>query len=518
MAEPEVKIKITTTADPAGANAASKSIKELEQELKTTRTQMKGVKTDSPDFIPLRDKTAALKDEIKRLSKTQGEATVKGANFGQAMLQGSRGIQDLSVAGIPGVVNNLESLATALGLGAGAAGGVTLIAVAVDLLVRNWDKLSTAFGGGGEKVSEFWSAMTPDESIAKRYADIAKSQERIADAIERTATARKRDLDAQQTADEFMEKRKKAWKDVLPEQDKNTLPELNPAASPELVKAARDQAKAEADSTSALDQFKATDAAAQAQKKRVEDINKVATFDERVKAANAKDKQDLNEAAALMTFDDAGGVTGAEKYNEIKKRMEDRINQMRSELPNVPGLTDGLTGDPKKDREALQKRAADERAELARLEAERYAKAKLADAAENQVQDAKKTVQEQARLDRETQVAGAMKDAGMQIMPGEFASADRAMGFETSLPGTSAGAESGMGPAVQQAGQQTAEEMQKASQAIIQGLQPVQSAIETMQQNLVSALSALAGKFVSVNGALAEHENRIRQQEIAGRQ
>jgi DNA repair exonuclease SbcCD ATPase subunit len=437
------------------------------------------------------------------------------------MLQGSRGIQDLSVAGIPGVVNNLEGLATALGLGAGAAGGVTLIAVAVDLLVRNWAKLSTAFGGeGGEKVAEFWSAMTPDESVAERYNAVAKAQERIADAIERTATARKRDLDAQQAEDEAMEKRKKIWKELTPEKDKNELPPPpgTGEASPELVKAARNQAKVEADVTAAVEQAHSADAAFEKQKQRVDAINKLGSFDARVKVANAQDEERLKEASSQIKVDATGKVTGTERYDEIKKRMEDRTNQMRSELPNVQGLTDGLTGDPKKDRETLQKRAADERAELRRLETERYQKAKAADEAENQLPAAKQAVTDQAKFDRETEVARAMKAAGMTLMPGEFASADKAMGFNTSLPGTAAAAESGVGPAVQQAGQQTAEQMQQASQALVQGLQPVQQAIDSMQQNLVSALSALAGKFVSVNGALTEHETRIRQQEIAGRQ
>jgi hypothetical protein len=55
--------------------------------------------------------------------------------FGMAMLQASRGIQDFQAAGIMGMVNNIEGLSMALGLGAGLSGVATLAFVALQVLL-----------------------------------------------------------------------------------------------------------------------------------------------------------------------------------------------------------------------------------------------------------------------------------------------------------------------------------------------------------------------------------------------
>jgi hypothetical protein len=57
-----------------------------------------------------------------------------GANMNMAILQASRGIQDFQAAGLMGIVNNVEGIATAFGMGAGVAGMVTLAAVAIQSL------------------------------------------------------------------------------------------------------------------------------------------------------------------------------------------------------------------------------------------------------------------------------------------------------------------------------------------------------------------------------------------------
>lgn len=57
-----------------------------------------------------------------------------GANMNMAILQASRGIQDFQAAGLMGIVNNVEGIASAFGLGAGVAGMATLAAVAIQSL------------------------------------------------------------------------------------------------------------------------------------------------------------------------------------------------------------------------------------------------------------------------------------------------------------------------------------------------------------------------------------------------
>lgn len=65
-------------------------------------------------------------------------------NMGNALLQASRGIQDLQY-GLAGAVNNLEGIASALGLGAGVAGVVTVLAVALQQVAPHLAKFFNSF-------------------------------------------------------------------------------------------------------------------------------------------------------------------------------------------------------------------------------------------------------------------------------------------------------------------------------------------------------------------------------------
>ena len=73
--------------------------------------------------------------KISQSMNQAGQASAKGgANMNMAILQASRGIQDFQAAGLMGIVNNVEGIATAFGMGAGVAGMVTLAAVAIQSL------------------------------------------------------------------------------------------------------------------------------------------------------------------------------------------------------------------------------------------------------------------------------------------------------------------------------------------------------------------------------------------------
>ena len=73
--------------------------------------------------------------KISQSMNQAGQASAKtGSNMNMAILQASRGIQDFQAAGLMGIVNNVEGIASAFGLGAGVAGMVTLAAVAIQSL------------------------------------------------------------------------------------------------------------------------------------------------------------------------------------------------------------------------------------------------------------------------------------------------------------------------------------------------------------------------------------------------
>lgn len=486
-----VNIPIRTTFDGKGTGAATRSINELEKELVELRSEMKKVSVDSPDFVPLRDKTNALKEEIKSLSSAHEKGGASAANFGQGMLQGSRAVQDFSAAGIPGMVNNVEGIAAALGLGASAAGGFTLAFVGIDLLMRNWDKIF-----GDEKVTnakEFWAAITPDEAATARVEAYNQALERQADHYERIATARKASIQAAREEDELMQKMAEAWKGITPDAaERGDLPGL-PGTGPDsaaMREARRKQQEAQASSGAALDTFRSKDAAVQQQQGKVQAINDLATFDERFKLATAATMARMAELEKSIGLASQGGGVGIAPLIEERNRLQDEIkatrDQMRSGIKNVPGLTDGLTGDPEKDREQLQKRAQEERGQLKALEEERYQAAQRAEAAAAAQAAADRGVGNVQRKEQNDQLAGAYKDLGLPPAPGISAGSDERAGLTEAMQRLEQSRAQGIAAARELAG----------------AADGVATDSAQMQQNMARAFSVMISTFRAMRGDL----------------
>jgi hypothetical protein len=462
----------------------------VERELRETTQAMRAIAVDSDAFTQARSKVESLNQEIKSLKQGKDAVTRSGANFGQAMLQSSRGIQDLAAAGIPGIVNNLEGMATALGLTAGAAGGITLVAVAVDLLVRNWDKIKTAFGEP-DKVKAFWSAITPDEAQATRMKDMATAQERIADAIERATAARIKGIESQQQEVKNLEEMAKNWEWVKPA---DQLPSLDPAKpSEKAVAAATEQAKAEENFAGKDAQFQVADANYKKQKKLIDDMNALASAQDRLKLANEADLKEITSITANIHDPVAAGLA-APKIQEIRDRMAKRAQEQRQSMEQVPGLTDGLTGDPEKDRVSLEDFAKKQRDELARLEGARYSAAQESDAARGEMTTAQQATRDRVRIDQDKAASDALQATGLPPAPGQFAGADAALGVT--------------------------EAMQRIEQARLQNTQAVQTltnvtesvardAGET-QQRLALAMNIVAMAFRKMSGDLDTVTNEFR--------
>lgn len=402
MAERKYSLNFVTTAELSGAKAAEAAVGKV---------------------------GAAAKASVADLD-TQGDAfektTGKAANFGNAMLQGSRGIQDLSVAGIPGIVNNLEGLATALGMTAGAAGGITLVAVAVDLLVKNWGSIKAAFGTP-EEVRAFWSSITPEEAQVVRMQAMNAALENQAANYERLAAAKKATIAAGREEDKQLQERAELWKDIVPTpEERGDLPPL-PGMGPEtpaMKEARRKVAETQADTQAKVSTFQGLDAATEAQRKRVEDMARIATQDERRRIANASDRAEIDR---LSAFENEGGpvpLDVAETLAKLRRQVLDRDKQIRSQINAVPGLTDGLTGDPEKDREALQTRAAQEREKLRELEQRRLQAARDAEESARSQAQAEQGVSGQAQMETEQASAAGFRSLGLPPAPGQFSGAD----------------------------------------------------------------------------------------------
>lgn len=72
-----------------------------------------------------------------------GRGATSGMGAGMAALEASRALEDLQY-GIGGVVNNIPSLVMALGVGAGAAGAISVLAVGINQVVKNFTAMDPA--------------------------------------------------------------------------------------------------------------------------------------------------------------------------------------------------------------------------------------------------------------------------------------------------------------------------------------------------------------------------------------
>jgi len=155
---------------------------------------------DGKTTIEIRLRSAAdvsgvnqMQQAIHGLEGAQQRAATSSGNMGQALLQGSRALQDLQY-GLAGAVNNLEGIASAMGLGAGVAGAVTVLAVAIQTLgpkvldwLRSLDKegakleiLKRAHLGIAEAINQ---SFNPAEEAA------VKASEAFTEQLEKEKTA-----------------------------------------------------------------------------------------------------------------------------------------------------------------------------------------------------------------------------------------------------------------------------------------------------------------------------------------
>ena len=134
-----VNIKLVTSADTSGADKTAAAVRKVEQATRAASA----TERQRADSL---DKAAG---SLNALPGAQVKSSGSNRNLGNALLQTSRGLQDMQY-GLHGAVNNLEGIATALGLGAGVAGVVTVLAVAVQQLGPRVIEMLKSFDGAAQ--------------------------------------------------------------------------------------------------------------------------------------------------------------------------------------------------------------------------------------------------------------------------------------------------------------------------------------------------------------------------------
>jgi hypothetical protein len=266
-------------------------------------------------------------------------------NMGNAVLQGSRAIQDMQY-GLAGAVNNLEGIAGALGFGAGVAGAVTLVAVAVQTLgpaVVEWfksldtegkklDELKTKLREGAATILGEW---TPASQAAKDEAD------QFTDSIKAQAAAFSVLDKSQQASLDILKKRQSVDAEIAKTKEENDIAEIKAKNLPKEEEAgaiaAVKLAKAKADRERELGTLQGEQTiAGEAVNNTTQEAEMAA---KRKKALEDEKQRSLLQAALEQEI----GGTVDEKGNVIKAGSLDRIKAAEADVAGADKLR-GMPG------------------------------------------------------------------------------------------------------------------------------------------------------------------------------
>jgi hypothetical protein len=173
----EVRQKLDELGKTARKTADSYEV--LTRQVGTYAIATDQVNTELDEEVQKATAAVAAQRALGRALQDTGDAAERAARSafkpGRAMLESGRVIQDFAQGGLPGILNNIEGLTSALGLGAGLAGALTTVGVAAYI--------------AGPKLKELWDAMTgmPKEKVPEatdRVESLTKAIKANKDAME----------------------------------------------------------------------------------------------------------------------------------------------------------------------------------------------------------------------------------------------------------------------------------------------------------------------------------------------
>lgn len=184
MADERVGLELDVDGADEYTRAADK-VAMLEKQLRDLQARRAAGNVTDAEFSRLQtrivtDLNAQQAVLVRHATATHGVNTASVAatggtrNFGMAVLEGSRALEDLQF-GMVGVLNNVPLLLMSLGVGSGATGVVSVLAVGIHQLVRNWDDLKSAFGQGGT----FDPAIDSATRLKRELEEVGKTIERL---------------------------------------------------------------------------------------------------------------------------------------------------------------------------------------------------------------------------------------------------------------------------------------------------------------------------------------------------
>lgn len=197
-----------------GAYEVAGSYEVLTTELTQTDAAFDKMLADAVEATRAQKIMAQMVNETAEATKTHvttvDAARHSTAGFGQSALQASYAIQDFAVAGVGGVLNNIPNLTMSLGLGAGVAGALQIVAVAAASAGPVLKELGEAFRGADrdmplDRLGELEKRFKANKDALE---EMAKAQHLTSDEVDRANQLTQEQLRLEKQLEE--ERRKKA--------------------------------------------------------------------------------------------------------------------------------------------------------------------------------------------------------------------------------------------------------------------------------------------------------------------
>lgn len=166
----EIQIDINTTANTEGAREVTKSIAQLEKELEDAKNELRNFTGSAAGFEEIKQKAKAAETELNAMQKQLGKLSTHGNNPGMAVLELSRGLEDLQY-GVRGVLNNIPPLVLSLGGSAGLAGVISIVAVAASQL---FSFLSQGPKDAKKEVKDLLDKYNELKKVFKEFGDMER--------------------------------------------------------------------------------------------------------------------------------------------------------------------------------------------------------------------------------------------------------------------------------------------------------------------------------------------------------
>lgn len=413
MAEPRVNITIATQGQPQGAAAVTAALNETAAAGHRAAAALGNPWVTASANLDRANQMARKTAEVARRAAEEtlrlGEAASRAAGNkrAQGLLQLGQALEDAEY-GLRGVMNNIPGLVMSFGLGAGAAGILQIGLVAVSQVLRLLEGQQKQVQDGAID----WSKLTPEEEVEDKLRKVTEQLNQQAEALNKLAQARRDATTAEKEYADYLEALNKAkGRDELPEATMEEYQARTQARKNELARLPQDQAGLEA-------QAKAAEEAAQAQARKVADLEKLPGLQK--DEADQAEKLQAARNRFSTSFAGSKGMMPPAEIERLQQQIRDeqaKLDAIRNQIRELPELEGAdIPKGAKPEQVAEAKKAALQRQKDQAAELQKMAKdaRERADAGARSLPEDMERIRREQNLDDIRTEAEVTKEAGLE--------------------------------------------------------------------------------------------------------